>query len=125
METAEQHWDLLNEDILGMNPELVLITYALDSICMFISDCLMQSLLDMMKHVGTGIPEMTFFSLPEMIARTLSQRPGRFAIIWQLRRAVLANFANLFKEWIFFRNWSWIYKRHRPEVLLPCPWLCA
>jgi hypothetical protein len=22
METAEQHWDLLNEDILGMNPEI-------------------------------------------------------------------------------------------------------
>jgi hypothetical protein len=29
METAEQHWDLLSDDILGTNPEIVLTAYAL------------------------------------------------------------------------------------------------
>jgi hypothetical protein len=23
METAEKHWDLLNEDVMGMNPEVI------------------------------------------------------------------------------------------------------
>jgi hypothetical protein len=72
---------------------------------MLISDYLVQSLSDMTKSVGTSFPAMTFSSSPEMTAKTSSQPAGRFAIIWRLRRAVLAKSASLFKEWTFSRNW--------------------
>jgi hypothetical protein len=86
METAEQHWDLLNEDIMGMNPELVLITYALGSICMLISGCLVQSLLDTTRNVGTSSLGMICFSLPEKTARISSPPPGRSVTTYPSRK---------------------------------------
>jgi hypothetical protein len=105
METAEKHWDLLNEDVMGITSEVHIIMYVLSSILMLISNLLMQNHWDTPRNVGTSSPEMIFFSSLVMTARTSSQPPGRFATTWPSRRAALAKFASLFRGWMYFRSW--------------------
>jgi hypothetical protein len=71
---------------------------------MLVSDHFMQNLSDMMKSVGTSFHAMTSFSLPETTAKTSSQPPGRFVIIWRSKTAALAMFTSLFREWTWFRS---------------------
>jgi hypothetical protein len=109
METAEHHWDLLNENILGtmLKPCLDVCSdlFLCAQIACLYPDYLMQSRLGIRKSVGICSHETTFFNLQAMIAKISSPPPARYATTYPSRGVALATFANLLEKWTFFRSW--------------------
>jgi hypothetical protein len=111
METAEHHWDLLNENILGtmLKPLsrclLRLLFFLCAQIACLYPDYLMQSRLGIRNSVGICSHGMTFFNLQAMIAKISSPPPARYAITYPSRGAALATSASLLERWTFFRSW--------------------
>jgi hypothetical protein len=82
METAEHHWDLLAENILGTYTRNFYLDEQFLVLNSNVYSCiLMQNRLDILKGAGINFPGTMFFLLPEMTAKILSPPLGKYAII--------------------------------------------